>query len=162
VDGDCAGPITSQGYSLLRNFDTGHCTVLGTYTLTDPNLGDLANNGGRAFTHALLPGSAAIDAGDPAGCKDPLGATLATDQRGVQRALGARCDIGAYESGSPKSDVNGDGVVNVADVFYLINYLFAAGPYPPGIANVSGDSAVNIADVFYLINYLFAGGPPPV
>jgi hypothetical protein len=27
-------------------------------------------------------------------------------------------------------DVNGDGQVNVADVFYLINYLFAGGPAP--------------------------------
>jgi CSLREA domain-containing protein len=162
VDGDCTGPITSQGYSLLRNFDTQHCDVAGTYTLTDPNLGDLGDNGGRTLTHALLAGSPAIDAGDPTGCKDPLAVTLATDQRGAHRALGAHCDIGAYESGSPKGDVDGDGIVNVADVFYLINYLFAAGPYPPGIANVNGDSAANVADVFYLINYLFAGGPGPV
>jgi hypothetical protein len=27
-------------------------------------------------------------------------------------------------------DVNGDGVVDVSDVFYLINYLFAGGPAP--------------------------------
>jgi len=27
-------------------------------------------------------------------------------------------------------DVNGDGVVNVSDVFYLINFLFAGGPAP--------------------------------
>jgi hypothetical protein len=28
-------------------------------------------------------------------------------------------------------DVNGDGKIDAADVFYLINYLFAAGASPP-------------------------------
>ena len=30
----------------------------------------------------------------------------------------------------PGGDSNGDGVVTVADVFYLINFLFAGGPAP--------------------------------
>jgi hypothetical protein len=30
-----------------------------------------------------------------------------------------------------RGDVNGDETVDVADVFYLINYLFAGGPSPP-------------------------------
>ena len=59
-------------------------------------------------------------------------------------------------------DVNGDGQVDVSDVFYLINYLFAGGPDPLGPANANGDGAVDVADVFYLINFLFAGGQPPV
>ena len=58
----------------------------------DPLLGPLADNGGFTQTHALLPGSSAIDAGnsDPAVCPD-------TDQRGVARPIGNGCDIGAYE-----------------------------------------------------------------
>jgi hypothetical protein len=28
------------------------------------------------------------------------------------------------------ADVNGDGIVSVADTFYLISYLFAGGPAP--------------------------------
>ena len=59
-------------------------------------------------------------------------------------------------------DVNGDGVINPADVFYLINFLFASGAAPIGSGDVNGDGQVNVVDVFYLINYLFAGGPPPV
>lgn len=58
-------------------------------------------------------------------------------------------------------DVNGDGQVSVADVFYLINNLFAAGPPPVGSGDVNGDAVINVADVFYLINYLFAAGPAP-
>jgi hypothetical protein len=65
---------------------------------------------------------------------------------------------GTFASG----DVNGDGSVNVSDVFYLINRLFAGGPPPVGKADVNNDGLVNVSDVFYLINYLFAGGSPPV
>jgi hypothetical protein len=62
----------------------------------------------------------------------------------------------------PIGDVDGDGVVDVRDVFYLINYLFAGGPAPVGAGNVDGNATTDTQDVFYLINYLFAGGPPPV
>jgi hypothetical protein len=58
-------------------------------------------------------------------------------------------------------DVNADGVVDVSDVFYLNNYLFAGGPAPAGTADVDGSGVVDVADIFYLINYLFANGPAP-
>lgn len=60
-------------------------------------------------------------------------------------------------------DANGDGVINSADVVYLINYLFADGPAPDPlwIGDANCDGVVNSADVVHLINYLFAGGPPP-
>jgi hypothetical protein len=60
-------------------------------------------------------------------------------------------------------DANGDGVVNSADVGYLINYLFIGGPAPQFMAagDANGDCTVNSADVGYLINYLFVGGPTP-
>jgi uncharacterized repeat protein (TIGR01451 family) len=45
--------------------------------------------------HPLLPDSPAVHAGHPAGCVDPFGNPLATDQRGFPRF--GRCDIGAYE-----------------------------------------------------------------
>jgi hypothetical protein len=60
-------------------------------------LGPLADNGGPTQTMALLPGSAAIDAGDDAVC--PI-----TDQRGVARPHGAHCDVGAYEAEITASD----------------------------------------------------------
>ena len=51
----------------------------------------LQNNGGDTDTHALVPGSPAIDAVPAGSC------TAATDQRGVSRPQGADCDIGAFE-----------------------------------------------------------------
>jgi hypothetical protein len=60
-------------------------------TLTgDPGIGPLADNGGPTQTHALLPGSIAIDTGDNPDA-------LPTDQRGCARTSGAATDIGAYE-----------------------------------------------------------------
>ncbi|HKC25760.1 MAG TPA: dockerin type I repeat-containing protein, partial [Thermoanaerobaculia bacterium] len=58
-------------------------------------------------------------------------------------------------------DANGDGVLDVLDVFYLINALFAGGSSALGSADVNGDGIVDVRDVFYLINFLFAGGPAP-
>jgi hypothetical protein len=70
---------------------------------SDADFGALASNGGPTQTVALLSGSAAINAGDPAGCTDALGAALTTDQRGTARPQGSRCDIGAYELVVPPS-----------------------------------------------------------
>ena len=54
----------------------------------DPRLGAPADNGGQTDTMRLLPGSPAINRGTDC---------VPTDQRGLKRALGGQCDIGAYE-----------------------------------------------------------------
>ena len=66
-----------------------------TLFFTNPNLGPLQDNGGPTLTHALLPGSPAIDAGSNA--LVPAGVT--TDQRGTPflRVVNGTVDIGAYE-----------------------------------------------------------------
>ena len=62
-----------------------------------------------------------------------------------------------------RGDANGDGVINIADVVYLINFLFIDGPAPVPIqaGDVNCSDYITAADVVYLINYLFIGGPPP-
>ena len=60
----------------------------------DPLLGSLQDNGGLTQTMALGAGSPAIDAGDNFYCPS-------TDQRGISRPQGSRCDIGAYEYVAP-------------------------------------------------------------
>jgi hypothetical protein len=61
----------------------------------------------------------------------------------------------------PRGDADGNGSLDVADIFYLINSLFAGGPAPVFDSNVNGDLQTDVGDIFYLINYLFAGGPKP-
>ena len=83
--GNCSETITDDGGNL--EWPGNAC---GFALSADPKLGPLADNGGPTQTHALQPGSAAIDAA--VGCPPP-----ATDQRGVSRPQGGACDIGAFE-----------------------------------------------------------------
>jgi CSLREA domain-containing protein len=86
---DCVGTLTSLGYNLIGSL--AGCTIVGKMEgniIGDPRLRPLADNGGPTRTHALKPGSPAIDAG---------AACASTDQRGVSRPQGSACDIGAYE-----------------------------------------------------------------
>lgn len=53
-------------------------------------------------------------------------------------------------------DVDGDGVVNIADVTALIDILLSGGTAPAN-ADVDGDGIVNIADVTALIDMLLSG-----
>lgn len=96
---NCHGTFNSIGYNLSSD---NSCTFddAGDLNNTDPLLGPLQNNGGPTETMALLPGSPAIDAGNPRGCRDGKGPLLKTDQRGEprpDREDKTGCDIGAYE-----------------------------------------------------------------
>jgi hypothetical protein len=61
-------------------------------------------------------------------------------------------------------DANRDGVVEIADVVFLINYLFRGGepPDPVCSCDVNTDCSVSLADVVYLINYVLKSGPAPL
>ena len=91
-----SGVYLSEGYNLIGNDDGNLFPAMATdlegspSSPIDPMVGPLADNGGPTPTHALLPGSPAIDAGDP-------GLTM-PDQRG--EALMGQRDIGAYEFSS--------------------------------------------------------------
>jgi len=95
VDVNAAVAFTSNGYNLIGVDDTNSFTV-GTGDLEgtfanpiDPLLGDLADNGGFAFTHLPLANSPLYNAGDPA--------DLFSDQIGSALFGGIR-DIGAVEA----------------------------------------------------------------
>lgn len=92
---DCGGPITTLGYNIIGT--TSGCTFTpgdGDLTNIDPHLAPLMGGPVRPNYHPLLPGSPAIDAGNPTGCTG-TGGVLSADQRGAARV--GRCDIGAYE-----------------------------------------------------------------
>jgi hypothetical protein len=92
------GSVASGGNNIFDNSGTG-CNInasLADLINTDAQLQPLANNGGPTLTHAIFPGSPAIDKFG-AGCP-------ATDQRGVARPQDGNgdgsslCDAGAYEN----------------------------------------------------------------
>jgi CSLREA domain-containing protein len=112
--------LMSGGYNLIEN--TNGTTITGTTTGNilgqDPKLGPLISPGGITYLRKLLPGSPAIDTGDPANFP-------ASDQRGVARPKdgdhngSAIADIGAVErdfilDGRAPFDFDGDGKTDVA------------------------------------------------
>jgi len=98
---EAGAAFVSLGHNLFS--DTPSAALAPTDLInTDPLLGPLADNGGPAFTQALLPGSPAIDAGVAV-------PGVTTDQRGVPRPQGSAPDIGAFESrGFTLAVVQGD------------------------------------------------------
>ncbi len=100
---DCYGNIGSAGYNLigndtLCNFSATTGDLVGTSgSPIDPRLIPLPQNSESIFTHALMPDSPAINAGNPAIPGSGGSACVAIDLRGVGRPQGTRCDIGAFE-----------------------------------------------------------------
>lgn len=73
--------------------------------------------------------------------------------------IGDACDSTGTCVCAP-GDADGNGLLTISDVVYIINFIFAGGPAP-----CNGDADCNciltISDAVYLINYIFAGGPAP-
>jgi hypothetical protein len=90
--GNGYGSMTDGGYNLSTDSSVP-LSGTGSSVGVSPRLGPLANNGGPTLTMALLSGSPAIDTVGNNHALFP-----ATDQRGVQRPVGAGADVGAYES----------------------------------------------------------------
>jgi hypothetical protein len=93
------GTIISQGYNISSDDGGGNLTGPGDQINTDPLLGPLHNNGGPTLTHALLPGSPAINAGNPNFTPPP-----SYDQRDnpFVRVYNGRIDVGSFELQPPR------------------------------------------------------------
>ena len=79
-----------------------------------------------------------------------------------QRSEGSAMEL-AIVNARVIGDADGSGGVDIDDVVFLINYIFASGPAPDpvevGDADCSG--GVDIDDVVWLISYIFSGGNAP-
>ncbi|MCA9022128.1 MAG: hypothetical protein KDA74_18395, partial [Planctomycetaceae bacterium] len=98
-----AGNVATSSAQIKGDFSGGFNIIQDSIDgLLDPVLRD---NGGPTKTHALLPGSAAINAGDNQAASD---AGLTTDQRGEgsQRIKEGTVDIGAFEVQGPFTEVD--------------------------------------------------------
>jgi hypothetical protein len=115
---DLTGAFTSQGYNLIGQADgsTGFANgvngdLVGTGAAPlNPLLGPLQNNGGPTLTHALLPGSPAIDQGKSFGrTADQRGRHRPYDFASVPNAPGGNgTDIGAFELNHSVFDASPD------------------------------------------------------
>jgi hypothetical protein len=87
-------------------------------------------------------------------CDISSGFSLDTNQNEIPD----ECEGMKYISG----DGNGDGVVNVGDGIFVLDYLFGGGVSSClDASDVNGDGVVDIGDAVYLLTYLFNGGSTP-
>jgi CSLREA domain-containing protein len=102
----------------LEDYDTCEFDQPTDWPNTDGLLGPLQDNGGPTWTHALLAGSPAIDAGDDA-------AAPPADQRGVPRPQGPASDIGSYEANllvnTCDDELNSDGDCSLREAIEAAN-----------------------------------------
>jgi hypothetical protein len=93
-DIDAGAATTSQGYNFSSDDSCGLGGGPGDLVAGgDPGLGALAANGGPTATRLPDTASPLLDAADCAAAPE----AVVTDQRGVARPQGERCDIGAVE-----------------------------------------------------------------
>src|SRR5262249_27131738 len=107
---DLASDLDSSGYNLIGNTQGGSGFVATDLLNVNPLLGPLQNNGGLTQTMALLAGSPALNAGDPA----QLGAA---HQRGVARRGGV--NIGAYQASASAFVLTAPATVTAGTAFNL-------------------------------------------
>ncbi len=98
---DVSGAIKSLGHNLIGKKDHGTGWISSDLTGTiahplDAKISPLGNYGGPTPTQYLLPGSPALNAGSVS--LIPAGVTM--DQRGFNRVVGGKVDIGAFQSQS--------------------------------------------------------------
>jgi hypothetical protein len=147
--------------------DVGNLTGTAVSPLA-PQLDPLADNGGPTETHALLPGSPALNAGDPNFDPHAFDPPLLSDQRGLplMRVFGGRIDIGAFEDQPTPvgpalpGDYNLDGRVNAAD---YIAWRNTEGDTVTAFSGADGNGDGQVADADYELWRMNFGNtlPPP-
>jgi hypothetical protein len=83
---------------------------------------------------------------------------------GISVGVAYGIDAGfVYASHVKRGDASANGLVDMGDAIFLLNYLFRGGadpcPMEAGDANCNGQ--VDMGDAIFLLNYLFKGGEAP-
>jgi hypothetical protein len=135
-----AGGVTPTGYQVFRG-DSKIADVVGvaTTTYTDE---DTSLVPGTTYCYTVKSVAGGLTSG-------PSNEACATPVGGKPR----------FRRGDP----NSDGIINITDGIYVLNFLFLGGPAPTctEAANANDDGSVNITDGIYVLNFLFLGGPAP-
>ena len=84
-------------------------------------------------------------------------------RHGFWQDFGSGCCIPPIRGDVKLDGSPGELGIDVADLVYLVNYMFKKGPPPQCFeeADVNADCQIDIADLVYLVNYMFKQGPAP-
>jgi hypothetical protein len=171
VEGRCVRPeVVSLGGNIESPSNTCGLSPGGTDQVNIPeltlNLGPLQDNGGPTMTHALLPGSVAIDWIPEADCLDADGAPLTIDQRGQPRPEpgGTMCDVGSFEvqsggTGGTGGTGGGGGCVYGAQEHDAITCINGEAPTTDaGTVYFSAENCADAANTVYDLTLANADG----
>ncbi|HBJ34363.1 MAG TPA: hypothetical protein DDZ51_06285 [Planctomycetaceae bacterium] len=154
------GSVVSAFFNLDSD-GSGGLNLLGDQSNVDPRIGPLADNGGPVQTHALLPGSPAIDASDTF--------PFPTDARGFPRLQDGnadgedRNDIGAFEASTLTIEANDDTATVGVGQAVLIAVLENDTTNNPPLRIVSvfqptnGSVSISGNQILYVANDTFTG-----
>ncbi|MEZ0300364.1 MAG: beta strand repeat-containing protein, partial [Candidatus Methylacidiphilales bacterium] len=145
ITGD--GVFIDNGFNLIQNAGSyaatfsapGSTSILGV----DPLLAPLGNYGGPTQTHALLPGSPALNTGDTSLT------SATTDQRGTgfSRVVDGRADIGAFESrGFTYTVASGSGQTAMLTQAFA-PLILTVSALDPGLTNLTGGKVTLVLPV---------------
>jgi hypothetical protein len=153
------GPSPVTVTSITPSRGTPHGGTPVTIAGTGFQAGATVTIGGVAATNVVVVSSTSITAKTGAHAPGAVNVTVTN----TDTTTGTLTNGFTY---GQQFDPNGDNVIDPADIFYLVNYIFTGGPAPAGAAGMlsgdaNGDGVVDPADIFYAVNYIFTGGPDP-
>jgi hypothetical protein len=113
----------------------------------------------------ILPGASAANIDIDSAFVGPAGEFI-LEPLGGDKVSPFYTDCGAADvilTGTLCGDVNASGGVDLGDIVYLMQYIFADGqaPNPLQSGDVNCDGRTNIGDAVYLVSYVFLGGAAP-
>ncbi len=150
TNGSATTLTVSGAFNLIRNTAV---TGVGNLSTADPRLTSFATFGGPTRTMALLTGSPALDAGDPA--------ATGADQRGVAVYNGRR-DVGAFEQAAGTLTIAGPGTLPSRSVGEAYNETFAAagsaGPFTFAVYDGALPAGLTLSPAGVLSGTATAGG----
>lgn len=172
VDGNLAYVIVTYGLVVLDVSDPMN-PFLVSEVLTDDRWESVALAGNTAYC-GIRGGIEVLDIADPA---NPLSAGyLTTPGTLYQMIVQGRmiylsdyysfmiiADTRGIDCCDMRADLTHGGTVDVADLTYFVEYLFAGGPSPQCQAesDINFDGQTDVSDLTYLVEYLFLGGSVP-
>jgi hypothetical protein len=132
---DLDGNLGSLGHNLTGNTQGGNGFHPTDLLNVDPHVGPLQDNGGPTQTMALMPGSPALNAGDPSQLGVP-------DQRGVVRSGGV--NIGAYQASASGFVVSAPDMVQAGVPFDVT--VMAVDPFNQVAVGFTGTVTFSTTD----------------